>query len=412
MVINTRRMLLVCMIPVVFIVSGCATVRHAVPPDLVTKAIIPGMPEVRGYLTLDDSPIQQSLIESLKQEGKDDYPVSPDGVKTYPILAISGGSANGAYGAGLLKGWSKAGTRPMFKVITGVSTGAITAPLAFLGPEYDSQLEELYTSVSTRDVMRQKGPLGALFSDSLASNKPLEKYIRKISSPEILKKIASEHLRGRRLLIGTANLDAQKFVIWDMGAIAARGDEKLFEDVIIASSSIPIAFPPVYFHVEAGGKKYDEMHVDGGTITQVFGLFGASRFLKPAVIKAGIDPSKIKGKSYIIRNGYVSSRYQAVKDTLSAIASRSMDTMIDAQAVGDIYRMFAHANKRGADYNLAYIPADVLPEGKEMFDKRQMRKLFDRGYEDAARGYDWHKAPPGWVEDEKKATDAKDVLEE
>jgi hypothetical protein len=373
-----------------------------VPPALTEKAIIPGMPEIRGYAFMEDSPIQISLLESLKQEGKDDYPVSADGVKTYPILAISGGSANGAYGAGLLKGWSKAGTRPVFKVVTGVSTGAITAPLAFLGSEYDNLVEEIYTTVSTKDVMRPKMPFAVIFSDSLASNKPLEKYIRMIATPEILKKIAEEHLRGRRLYVGTVNLDAQKFVVWDMGAIAIRGDEKLFEDVIIASSSIPIAFPPVYFHVEADGKKYDEMHVDGGTMTQVFGLFGISRYLGPAVKKAGFDPTKIKGKTYVIRNGYVSSRNQSVKDTLSAIASRSIDTMVDSQAIGDIYRMFAHARMRGADYNLAYIPADLVPENKEMFDKHEMRRLFARGYDDALKGYDWQKAPPGWSEDEKK----------
>lgn len=408
----TNKALSIILTGIVFICSGCATVRHAVPQALVEKAVIPNMPDVRGYLTADDGPIQRSLLASLKQEGKDDYPVSADGVKTYPILAISGGSANGAYGAGLLKGWSKAGDRPLFKVVTGVSTGAITAPLAFLGSDYDGLLEELYTKVSTKDVLRFKRPLAALLGDSLATNKPLEKYIRKIATPEILKKIAQEHMRGRRLLIGTANLDAQKFVVWDMGAIALKGDEKLFEDVIIASASIPIAFPPMYFKVEADGKKYDEMHVDGGTITQVFGLFGVSRYLKPVAIKAGIDPSKLKGKTYVIRNGYISSRYQPVKDTLSAIASRSMDTMIDAQAVGDIYRMFAHARKRGADYNLAYIPADVVPEAKEMFDKREMRKLFDRGYEDAVKGYDWHKAPPGWSEDEKNTSDTKNIMED
>lgn len=394
---------------VALIPSGCATLRHPVPPGLVTQAVIPGMPDIRGY-AMAAGPIANSLIESLKQEKEGDYPVSSDGVKTYPTLAISGGSANGAYGAGLLKGWSASGTRPMFKVVTGVSTGAITAPLAFLGKDYDGTLEELYTGVSTKDILSFKGPLRALFSDSLASNKPLERYVRRIATPEILKKIAEEHLRGRRLFVGTVNLDAQRFVVWDMGAIALKGDERLFEDVILASASIPIAFPPKYFHVEADGKKYDEMHVDGGTITQVFGLYGIAKFLKPVVEKAGIDPSRIKGRNYIIRNGYVLARYHAVKDTLSAIASRSMDTMIDAQAIGDVYRMFAFANKRGADYNLAYIPADLTPGGREMFDKKEMRRLFDRGYQDALKGYDWHKAPPGWSGNMK--TDDTDNKEE
>jgi hypothetical protein len=401
-VVKSRMMLVLGGFLLALGVSGCATVRHAVPVGLSESAVIPGMPEIRGYTSTSNSPIQASLVESLKQEGKDDYPVSAEGVKTYPILAISGGSANGAYGAGLLKGWGKHGDRPVFKIVTGVSTGAITAPLAFLGPEYDDILENIYTTVSTKDVMSGKGPLQILFGDSLASNKKLEKYIRMVATPEILKKIAEEHMRGRRLFVGTVNLDAQKFVIWDMGAIAVRGDEKLFEDVIIASSSIPIAFPPKYFQVEANGKKYDEMHVDGGTMTQVFGIFGISRFLRPAVVKAGFDPAKIRAKTYIIRNGYISSRHMSVKDTLGAIASRSMDTMIDCQALGDLYRMFAHAKERGADYNLAYIPPDFQPESKEMFDKLEMKKLFNKGYEDGLKGYDWHKAPPGWTQNDTK----------
>ena len=141
--------------------SGCATARHQLPKDLMAKATVCDMADIRTFLGSEDSPLQRSLIDSLKEEHAADYPAGPDGVRVYPLLAISGGSANGAYGAGLMKGWSAEGTRPKFKVVTGVSTGAITAPFVFLGKEYDKELEEIYTTMATKDVMTIKGPVRA-----------------------------------------------------------------------------------------------------------------------------------------------------------------------------------------------------------------------------------------------------------
>ena len=319
------------------------------------------------------------------------------------MLCISGGSANGAYGAGLLKGWSEEGSRPKFKIVTGVSTGAITSPMAFLGNDYDAMAEQLYTTMSTKDVMTIKGPIRALLGDSLGSNKPLARQLEKYITPDILVKIAEEHKRGRRLYVGTAYLDAQRFVIWDMGAIATRGDIKLFRKVILASAAIPMIFPPVIIHVEGNGGAYDEMHVDGGTVTQVFTLYNILQGQQETARAMGIDPTKIKGKVYIIRNGYVEPGYKVVKDDLASIAGQMFDTMINSQGVGDTYRIYAESLKRGNDYNLAFIPGDFRPEKKQEFDPVQMRKLFDRGYQDAVKGYRWHKAPPGLQESEKEA---------
>jgi hypothetical protein len=187
-----------------------------------------------------------------------------------------------------------------------------------------------------------------------------------------------------------------------MGAIAAKGDFMLFRKVILASASIPIIFPPVYIHVEANGKKYDEMHVDGGTITQMFTIYKILENAEEDAKKLGIDlksahidPSKIKGNCYIIRNGYVEPGYKVVKDALASIAERSFDTMINFQGIGDAYRIYAFMKQRGNDYNLAYIPGDFRPVYKEDFDPQAMRELFDKGYQDAVKGYNWHKAPPG-----------------
>jgi len=377
--------------------SGCATVRHQVPQELVAQATVSGMPEARTFIGSEDSLLQRNLIASITEEGAQDY-IGADGSKIYPLLAISGGSANGAYGAGLLKGWSQEGSRPKFKVVTGVSTGAITAPFAFLGKDYDDELEKLYTTMSTRDIMFFKGPLRALFGDSFGSNKPLEKKIKEIFTDEILKKIAIEHRAGRRLYVGTTNLDVGKFVVWDMGAIAARGDKKLFCDVIRASAAIPVLFPPVFISVKAGGRTYDEMHVDGGTIAQAFTVY---RLLDPYAEKKkelGVGHIKIRARYYVIRNGYVEQGYGKVKDNLISIANRSSDTMINAQGVGDTYTIYTYMKKRGYEFYLAFIPSDYRPAKKEEFDRKQMKQLFDRGYQDALGGYDWHTAPPGMKE--------------
>lgn len=384
----------------VFLCSGCATLRHPVPKDLIANAHVSDMPEIRIIMGMPNPMLQESLIRSLKEEASGDYPIDAEGNKVYPLLAISGGAANGAYGAGLLKGWSAEGSRPKFKVITGVSTGAIVAPLVFLGKDYDCLIEELYTTMKTSDVMKAKGPIRALFGNSLASNAPLEKQLEKYVTPEIIEGVAREHKRGRRLFVGTTHLDAQRFVVWDMGAIAERGDIKLFRKVILASAAIPVIFPPVKIHVEADGCGYDEIHVDGGTMTQVFTIYKILENAAPLAKELGIDPSKIKGKIYIIRNGYVSPGYKAVQENLPSLASCASDTMINSQGVGDTYRIYAFMKKRGNDYNLAFIPGDFRPEAKEMFDPCEMRALFDRGYEDAVKGYKWHKTPPG-LEDEK-----------
>lgn len=252
--------------------------------------------------------------------------------------------------------------------------------------------------MSTKDIMFIKGPIRALLGDSLGSNKPLDNKIKEIVTDEILLKIAAEHKKGRRLYVGTTNLDAEKFVVWDMGAIAVRGDKKLFGEVIKASAAIPVIFPPVFIKVEADGEMYDEMHVDGGTITQAFTVY---HLVDPFVEKAkelGVDRSSMKARYYVIRNGYVEGSYDKVKDDLLSIATRSSDTMINAQGVGDTYRIYTYMKNRGNEFYLAYIPSDFRPAKKEEFDPDQMQQLFEKGYQEARKGYKWHTVPPGMKE--------------
>lgn len=373
---------------VIFLVSGCATMRHAVPEKMLNDTSISGMKDIRVYSGSPSEYFKNDIINLVENAGIGG---------TYSMLAVSGGAANGAYGAGLLSGWTQSGTRPVFKVVTGISTGAIIAPFAFLGSEYDGKLEEFCTRYSTKDIMNISIP----FVNSFASPKPLKRHIEKYFDGQLLNKIASEYGKGRRLYVGTTNLDAQRLVIWDMGKIASIGDERalmLFRKIILASASIPIAFPPVYLKVQAGDKTYDEMHVDGGVVKQVFFLYDVVQGMEDAARKKGTDIRGLRYKIYVIRNGYVDAVWKEVPDRISAIAERTVDTMINAQGVGDIYQLYAFTELGKGDFNLAYIPATHVSKAKEFFDPAEMRRLFDLGFGEAARGYDWKKVPPGMAQ--------------
>jgi predicted patatin/cPLA2 family phospholipase len=379
----------------VFFVSGCASARHAVPEDLLSQARVFGMQDIRAFGGIPSDIFKEDFLNLLEREKKIKSLADFMRPRTYAMLAISGGAANGAYGAGLLSGWSISETRPTFQTVTGISTGAIIAPFAFLGSKYDNLLEEFYTKYSTRDVMQLRFP----FVNSLVSTRPLERIIERYYSAEVLKEIAVEYQKGRRLYVGTTNLDAQRLVIWDMGKIASFGNEKslrLFRKVILASASIPVAFPPVYFNVQAGGKDYDEMHVDGGITRQVFFIYDVLQGLEKAVKEKGLDPKRNKYRIYVIRNGYVDPHYKEVPDKIISIAERTMDTMTNAQSIGDIYQLYVFAkNANKGDFNLAYIPASYISCAKESFDPVDMKKLYELGFNDAVEGYAWRKSPPG-----------------
>ncbi|MDO8488855.1 MAG: patatin-like phospholipase family protein [Candidatus Omnitrophota bacterium] len=389
-------------------IQGCATVPHwnPVPIDFVGKVTIPGMPDIRSDMA-DPDPIvmRKSLIDSFKQEGKDDYFVDSLGVKIYPVLAVSAGGPNGSYGAGFLKGWSKQGTRPLFKIITGVSSGAVIALCAFLGKDYDDQLEEFFTTMSTRDIMKQNNIFSILFGNSLMNPAPLVKKISVIVNEELISKVAKEHMRGRRLFIGTVNLDAQAFVVWDMGALACKGGAdsvEMFRKILMASSSMPMMFPPVYFKViSATGELYDEIHVDGGSMREVFYIDRLTKNMEGEATVAGIDPSKYRPKIYVLVTSYMSPNRQQVKHNLVDIGIRAL-AALEAEAYnGDTYRLYAFAQKRGLDFNLAYIPKDFKPNPKEYFDTKEMQRLFKCGYDDAINGYKWHKTPPGYASEDE-----------
>jgi predicted acylesterase/phospholipase RssA len=382
----------------VMLVQGCATLRShpPLPAALENEVRVPGFPEeIRAWADQPSKSLTRSAVESIQEE-RAAYGQGTLRKQPVALLALSGGGDNGAFGAGILCGWTQHGDRPRFKLVTGISTGALIAPFAFLGSEYDANLK-VYTMVTQGEIFRRKSLLTALWRESLADTRPLADLIAKYIDEPMLQAIAREHKKGRRLFIGTTQCDAQRLVIWNMGAIAASGHPdalKLFRKIILASASIPGFFPPQYFKVEAGGRRYEEMHVDGGTMAQVM-LYESA--LKPFTEMEKVMEVKLMGRPkvlYIIRNGRIRPRWDKVRPRLVPIASRAIDTLIKVQGVGDLYRLMAFSRRDKMDFNIAAIPRDFPPAPGDMFNQEYMNRLFDLGFEMARQGYPWKKYPP------------------
>lgn len=319
-------------------------------------ATIPNMPEARFWA---DS--ESEYLRAL--------PPKPG-----PWLILSTGGEDGAFGAGLLSGWSKAGTRPEFSLVTGVSTGALIAPFAFLGARYDEQLRDSYTTISAIDIF-EVGGKGESFLDTW----PLHGLIEKRVTPELLKEIAAEHARGRRLFILTTNLDAGRPVAWDIGAIATRGDKQaldLVRKVMIAAISIPGAFPPGFIEVEGNGRKFAEMHVDGGLAGQFY--------VAPDSMLVSTSTAKLPATDfYIIANMKLDPDFQLTERTTLSILGRTVSAAIKFVTRNAIDRAYATALRSGIGFYVAYVNQDFSAPARGAFDPDYMKALYDVGY---ARG--------------------------
>ena len=362
----------------------------AVPEESVSEANVVGVEDVR-YDIFSSHGINDlvSHIRELRKgynQGKEDV----------AYLSISGGGDNGAFTAGLLNGWSQTGNRPQFRLVTGISTGALIAPFAYLGRDYDPTLKKLYTSMKPSDIYRKRGRLEGLFADSMADSEPLYQLISEYVDEGFLKKVAFEYETNRRfLLIGTTNLDAKKPMIWNMGRIAALGTPEaltLFRKVMLASASIPGLFPPVMIDVEVNGKKYQEMHVDGGANTQAF--------LYPPVLTEKLAEDKtiklrndVKRDAYIIRNADLTPQGEEVRRRTLPIILNTITQLIHTQGVGDLYKMYLLTQKDKVGFNLAFIEDDFNFPHPEEFDNAYMQALYDYGEKKGAAGYKWYKDP-------------------
>jgi len=369
---DTLKKSLLIFVSVVFTASlSCYSVRKRtpVPFEYIEEVQIPGIPRARFWG--DDIPPwmkdekSQPTISELKEKFPDSFH------KPHYYLAISGGGANGAYGAGILSGWTEEGSRPEFTIVTGVSTGALTAPFAFLGSKYDETLKEVYTTITTDDVLEKRMIFALLRADAMANSQGLRRLIAKYIDETVMSEIAVEHDQGKRLFVGTTNLDSGRPVIWNLGIIAKEGTPRsleLIRDILLASASIPGVFPPVYFDVEANGKHYDEMHVDGGAASQVF-LYPAALDWRKVLKQFQV---KKQPEVFILRNSWVKPHYKAVQPKVFPIMGQSVSTLIRTQGMGDLYRIYLGTLRDQLDYNLAYIPESFPEDSPELFDpKRQ-----------------------------------------
>jgi len=374
---------------------GCATsVTHSpVPEKLISEATVMKLPLIRfwGDEEREQYKKQQTLTEwlqlrTMQWSGNEKTPV-------INFLALSGGGEDGSFAAGIITGWTRHGDRPEFDVITGVSAGALAAPFVFLGPKYDEILFEVYSNLDNTDIYRTQIFNGILGGTALLDSQPLKKLISKYVTPELLTLIAKEHIKGRRLWIGTTNLDAGRPVIWDIGEIAISKDPQalnLVHNILLASSAVPGIFPPVIIDVSVGEQRFTELHVDGGVTRQAF-LY-PPQFVKNDLVET-ID-NKVKRKLFVIRNGRSQAIYEPVNPSLYSISLKALSMTIENKAIGDLYRIYETTSRDGIEYNLAIIPNTFKQRPKEVFDPEYTQALFKVGYELAKDGYPWRNAPP------------------
>lgn len=392
------------LIVAILLLTGCAELLR----DPVSPTSAPVQPDgfdhVRYYplggdLDNPSSEIPLALDRAYVGETADNYEFGPDGVPVYNYLAVSGGGSDGAFGAGLLNGWSKHGGRPKFKIVTGVSTGSLIAPFAFLGPDYDDELKKAYTTISADRIAVAHDLLALIWAESLSDNKPFQELVSSFVDDKMLDRIAAEHAKGRRLLVLTTDLDREQPVIWDMGAIASSKSKnrlRLFRNVLVASASIPTVFPPVMLKITVDGKERDEMHVDGGVFAQSF-FVGNQIDIKKIVHAAHPDWQKpAVQRLYVVRNGWITPRPESVKRSLSDISMHSINTLLKVSGINDLYRLYV--GDLGGELELRYIaiPKTYVPLTTEQFNQQEMIREFNFGQKLAIDGIKWRRLPPGY----------------
>ena len=325
----------------------------------------------------------------------------PPGTRPYQFLALSGGGLYGSFGVGVLNGWTASGTRPEFDAVTGISVGALMSTFAFLGPEYDDFLRENIVGTDRSEIIRRRSVLALPCADSLFSSEPLARRIEAALTPRVLCEVARAHVAGRRLYVGTTNLDTGRLVIWDMGAIASRGTPKalvLYRAVVLASSSIPGAFPPVRLTVEIDGVRYEELHADGGASDQV--LFRAA-VVADQNRAAGIDGTAAPPGStlHVVINGKLFEDPTCVRPKILPIVSAAATSLEYNKKHDEQYRIYLHCLETGIEYRLTATPPDLPAASSSLrLSPEDQVRLYRAGYDiglGAATGAGWRDIPPG-----------------
>jgi hypothetical protein len=375
--------LLVGLLCCLLAVTACTTAPPRVPytQQEQAEAVIPGIPGARLWA---DDPAIAAGRRSVVARANLAQPT---------ILALSGGGPDGAFGAGLLGGWTARGTRPQFTFVTGASAGALLAPFAFLGPSYDETIKGVFASGEMANLL-QTDAFSALFGASLFKTAPLRDLIAHHVDALLLEAIAREYRTGRRLYIVTTNIDAQRTAIWDMGKIAESGDPgalELFRNVMAASATIPGVFSPVLIDVEANGKRFAEMHVDAAVTNNVL-------VVPESVLISGtpLFPPESRPKVYVIINGKLSPYFEVVRAATLTIVRRSFETSLRANTRNTLLASLQFAKSKSWEFNIAAIDADYPNSTGDVFDQTYMRQLFEYGYERGRSGRLFQSTPTGF----------------
>lgn len=331
---------------------------------------------IRVYLDAED---RAAIFQQAFREG---VPVGADG--RLDFIALSGGGSNGAFTAGLMKGWSETGERPDFEVVTGVSTGALAAPFVFLGPDYDDELAEAYTGGAAAGLLQSRG-LGALIGSGIYKSAPLRSLVERFVTEDVLRAVAAEYAKGRVLLVATTDLDSQRGVSWDLGAIATQGTPtalELFRSVLVASASIPGAFPPVLIQSDNAGLRFEEMHVDGGVTAPFLAV--------PETLWSFEEPSDtLRGaRFYVVVNGRTNPSFGITKDTPQGVLGRSIDILLRASLVTTLAGNQAFADRNDLFFRYAALPDDSEASALD-FSLESMSAVYEIGRQGAISGAAW-----------------------
>jgi hypothetical protein len=351
----------------------------AVPEAIAEMAAVPGAP-APSLPSADVEPLRYWGDEQLDDGESFKFSAGADGAVDF--LSLSGGGINGAYGAGFLVGWTQSGKRPEFEVVTGISVGALIAPMAFLGPSYDARLTDVFSSLASQKSPNLNFISAALGAPSIASNTPVLAAIRRLIDPATVTAIAVEHLKGRRLLVGTTNLDAERPVIWDIGAIAASNIPdrlELIQQILLASAAVPGVYPPVLIDVRAAGGKFDELHVDGGVTQQI------------VLLPDGLDSLPGRANLYVIYNGAIEPSTEPVNVSSLSILERSIPTLLKYRGRSDIAILTNLVERSGINYRLTAIPPSFPQPPDQLFGGRDwLAALYQYGVESGSAGA-WHR---------------------
>lgn len=380
------------------LIVACSSLerKNAVLDSKLQGVQVEGMSNIRFVPSTDDG------ISAFLNELKIVAPKHAQNNNPPTYLSLSGGGDNGAFGAGLLSGWTKEGSRPVFDQVVGISTGSLIAPFAYLGSDYDYKIKEVFTTITPDDIYKVRRLISMLFGMSIGDNTPLFNLIRKTVDSDMLEKIAQAYENeGRLLLLGTTNIDSGQLVLWNMGKIASlRTPESalLFHRVMLASAAVPGFFPPELFESSLDGIDYHELHVDGGLSVQIY-LYPAAAGKK--AIETGILKPRAR-QAFIIRNAKISVEQGTTEVNSLSVLDKSYKKIIQSQGVGNLYQIYQIALRDKVSFNLAFIGDDFKQPHPAEFDRKYMQALFEYGYNKAVNGYPWAKSPPGYDQSTKE----------